>query len=475
MGQAGGAKLRVANAARVPDIVRVPAIWTFLSVAWRRGRRWVLAMAMIGSGIAWAAETAPVVGLGATREAVLDAYGWPNGQSNSGDREIFTYPQGQVILRNGVVERMEFSPNVAWPKPRPRPGAVTTTKEKAALPPPVVEDFWLASFAEASREARARPAHILALFTGSDWSPPCKRFLAEVAIAPAFVNPVGAEFVLLRLDLPTHTPLPADLRAQNMVLRERYHVTTYPTLLLLSAEGIEIGRVDLAKPRPQPSYVEQVIAAIAEAKPKPKALVLWKEERATSTPKEEAVDLKSTDWWLRQLEKYQWPIVGGVVALLLLWLWSRRTREPAPESAAEVAKSIMPTPADITTWTQERVRDVMAALFEYEGSRVVVRPTESGAELALMHPTEPRARVLVRCQSAAGGLAGGKSVRNLFATVVAERVDLAWYVSPGGFTPEARQFAREHGIVLIGGEDLLVRLKNVPPLALIRMTTAKTE
>lgn len=442
----------------------------------RWGRR-VLVFGGLATAV-WAApvETRPVLGIGATREAVIAAYGWPNGQSQAGEREIFTYTQGQIVLKNGVVERMEFSPNIAWPKPKPRPGAPVKEKEKPPPPPILAEDYWLADFSEATRQARARPAQILALFTGSDWSPPCKRFLGEVAVNPAFLNAMGNEFVLLRLDFPTHAKQTADVRVHNATLRERYNVTTYPTLLILSAEGLEVARVDLAKPRPQGTYAEQVVAAVAEAKPKPAVIVSWKNAEAASPASGDEPLAPVASGWRRVgrlFNEYGWALGGALaVAIGCWWMLRRKPTEEAPAKPTE--RSLQPTPADIAGWTQERLRDVMAALFEFEGSLVQVRPTESGAELALLHQGENRPRVLVRCQSSAAGLAGGKSVRNLFATIVGERVEQAWYVSPGGFTPEARQFAREHGIVLIGGEDLLMRLKVVPPLALMRMLATKT-
>lgn len=398
-----------------------------------------------------AAETNPVVGPGATRDEVIAAYGWPNGQSQTGEREIFTYPQGSIELRSGVVERMDFSPNVAWPKPRPRPALPTAVTK----PVPAAGDAWLTDFTEALREAGGRRAPILMLFTGTDWSPPCKRFQSEVANHPDFLAATG-DLVLLRLDFPTRSVPPAGVRQQNAALRERFNVTTYPTLVLLTAEGDEMSRVNLAKARPQPTYREQAIAAIAEARPQPAPLVYLR--GAPTTP-------ESLVSWVGFDAKP--AILGGAVLLLCVCWWLIRRRTAGAVAAPAAPTSILPTPADIATWSGERVRDVAAALFEYEGSRVQVRPGESGAELALFLGNEERPRTLVHCQPASAGLAGAKAVRGLFATIVMEGVERAWYVSPGGFTAEARQFAGEHPIVLIGGEELLERLKAMPPLALM--------
>src|SRR5262245_8547098 len=180
------------------------------------------------------ADLRPVVGPGASKEAVIDAYGWPNGQSQSGTKEVLTYPQGKVTLENGRVEKVDFSMTTPWPAPKRRPGP------SPAVPPLTTEElakYWLTNFDEAKREATGRQVRILALFTGSDWSPASKQFVEEVAFQTEFLHAFMGDFVFLRLDFPTHAPQPAEVREQNTRLRARYGVTVYPTLLVLSPAG----------------------------------------------------------------------------------------------------------------------------------------------------------------------------------------------------------------------------------------------
>ncbi len=73
---------------------------------------------------------------------------------------------------------------------------------------------------------------------------------------------VLGDFVLLQLDFPTHTVQPKNLREQNARLRERFGVTTYPALLVLSASGEKVAAVELAKL----DGATQVIAAVADVK-----------------------------------------------------------------------------------------------------------------------------------------------------------------------------------------------------------------
>lgn len=118
----------------------------------------------------------------------------------------------------------------------------------------------------AMSEAEQRKAPILALFTGSDWSPPSQQFQTDVALHPDFVNEFVGAFVFLKLDFPTHTTLPEALRAQNTALRERYGITTYPALLMLAPTGALLVRIDLTKAQAGDSYRSRVIAAIREAR-----------------------------------------------------------------------------------------------------------------------------------------------------------------------------------------------------------------
>lgn len=427
---------------------------------------WLLSAAAVAFAPARADTTRPVVGPGATRDEVLQAYGWPGGQSQSGGREILTYPQGRIVLQNGVVERMDFSPDVTWAKPKPRPAPATATKAPVAPPPaatpaPVV-DPWTTDFAGALRDANASGRHVLALFTGTDWSPPARRFQAEVALHPSFREAVESAFVLLKLDFPTHTTQPEALRRQNGALRERFQVTTYPTLIVLSSAGDEISRVNLAKARPQPTYREQVIAAIAEAQPAPPS-----PKSADATPAAGttagAVPARS--------EFHPWFWGGAIGALLLCWILVRRravAREAQPPRVA------VPKPADVAGWSHNKLREVTAGLLEYEGWRVQLRPVGTGADLALRHDPAGPAEVLTGCQSGQVGPAGARALRNLFATAVAEGVVEVWFVSPGGFTAEARALAAEQHLALVDGEDLLQRLKPLPALALIRVLSTAT-
>ncbi|MBI4623488.1 MAG: restriction endonuclease [Verrucomicrobia bacterium] len=433
-----------------------------------------------------AADPRPTVGPGATKDDVIDAYGWPNGQSQSGTKEILTYPQGLVTLENGRVEKVDFLTNVPWPAPRPRPGAASPTSVK---PPELPVDFWVTRFDEAAREATRRRARILALFTGSDWSPASKQFHEEVEFHADFVNAFTGDYVFLRLDFASRTPVPAELREQNAQLRARYEVTVYPTLLVLSPAGTLLARIDLTKQQAGDSYRSRVIAAVREkrdslaarppppdpgpaaAGPPPTGARVEGTTEAGQAAK--SVASPGVTASLRSARRLIMGAVGiGVlIAAYFFWLlWRKRAPRPATATTSMAdrisnAAGGLPTPAEIAAWPREKVRAIVAGLAETDGY-VVDNRSESDADLALKRPGETRARVLIVCAAGTSGVVPAKRVRELFGTMTAEGVEVGWWVAPAGFSADARAFADEHGLLLLDAERLLAQLGSLPPLLL---------
>lgn len=469
----------------MPIPVRVPmkGVMSPLSFA-ARGMRASLFVAMavlaLGAGGLPGAEVRPVVGPGATRDEAIQAYGWPQGQTQTDTREILTYPQGRIFLEKGKVERVDFSPNVAWPAPRPRPPGPTTTSLKKVDAP---VDFWLSDWTEAKAEAERRHSRLLVLFTGIDWSPASRQFHNEVAFEPDFVNAFTGEFVFLRLDFPSRTAQPAALKEQNALLRERYAVTTYPALVMLSASGVLLGRVDLETPRAGDNYRLRVIAAVRELRdtiiarpptdPATKVAVAAPVARRDSgegnVGSALSASLSSAKWLLAA------SLAGGAifVVLALLWLW---WRGPAVSEGGRPASAAVEPPvpetfalSDSTAWSKLQLCQVISCLAEAEGYRVTSRAGGVEADLALARVGETKPRILVLCLPAAAGVVSPRRVRELYAALTLEEVDAGWVVGIGGFSPEARAYAQEKNLEVIDARALADRLDELPPLARRRL------
>jgi len=62
-------------------------------------------------------------------------------------------------------------------------------------------------------------------------------------------------YIQVAIDFPHHTPLADDLKQQNDALGQQFNVHGYPTLLVLYADGNELGRQVGYKPGSGPDAV----------------------------------------------------------------------------------------------------------------------------------------------------------------------------------------------------------------------------
>jgi restriction endonuclease Mrr len=161
---------------------------------------------------------------------------------------------------------------------------------------------------------------------------------------------------------------------------------------------------------------------------------------------------------------------GGLVlaAALVWWVWRNRIAEATGTSArldklqSNVRLKDLPSPAELQALPAERLRLLVAALFEANGYTATLRPGDPDIDVELRRRGHTKASVLVCCRPANAGLIGAKPVRELFGTLVASGVEAGWFVATGGFATEARAVAEERGIELIDGEGLIERLRQLP-------------
>lgn len=428
------------------------------------------------------ADNRPIVGPGGTKEDVINAYGWPRGQSQLGPKEILRYPQGSITLQDGRVERVDFSTSVPWPTPRPRPNAEAARKPAtpaAAPAAPAAVNPWVTSVPLAMARAAEHNGLILAAFTGSDWSPPSQRFINEVATHPDFVNPHEAGFVLLQVDFANRAAPPPDVRRQHEALRARCGVTTYPAIVMLNAAGEPLATADLSTDTDGAAYREFVIAAVAdavaraEAKRAPPPPVPESPRRPANPvvpPEPTAVGaaMSSAAWHLMVGLAAGAIITGAMIG----WLWRKpQQRDAGQKLPREVLTGLtrgsLPSAQQLATWPADRVQLLIASVFEAGGYQVTARKGQAN-ELDLTRPDDPAVRVIACCWAGPSGPAHGKAIRELYGSLVAEGVANGWFVALAGFSDEARELAEQRGITLMDGSDLLSGLRQLPKLALLR-------
>jgi len=104
------------------------------------------------------------------------------------------------------------------------------------------DDLWFTNFEDAKAKARADDKLLLVDFTGSDWCGWCIKLKQEVFDQEVFKKQAPQQFVLVELDFPRQTQLPAELKKQNDQLAKQFGVSGFPTVLVLDAEGKLIAR-----------------------------------------------------------------------------------------------------------------------------------------------------------------------------------------------------------------------------------------
>lgn len=106
----------------------------------------------------------------------------------------------------------------------------------AAAQPAQGQIQWYTNYNQAVQVAQQKKLPILLFFTGSDWCGWCKKMVSEIFSSPDFVQSVGHSFVFVDIDFPMNKKLPSDLAQQNNQLKDKYGVSGYPTIVILSPD-----------------------------------------------------------------------------------------------------------------------------------------------------------------------------------------------------------------------------------------------
>jgi thioredoxin-related protein len=101
---------------------------------------------------------------------------------------------------------------------------------------------WTENYPEALARAKQEHKPVLLDFTGSDWCIWCKRLHEEVLSQTPFADYARDHLILVELDYPQDKTQTEELKKQNAKLSEQFSVTGYPTIVMVDAEGKELGR-----------------------------------------------------------------------------------------------------------------------------------------------------------------------------------------------------------------------------------------
>jgi len=126
-------------------------------------------------------------------------------------------------------------------------------------------DGWEIAWHRASDRALREGRPVLANFTGSDWCPPCMQLHRDIFATPVFRAWAERRVVLFEVDFPQRIPQAAEVAAQNDALQRRYGINGFPSVLLISAQGVELGRIERRPPGGPEDFVAKVESILARS------------------------------------------------------------------------------------------------------------------------------------------------------------------------------------------------------------------
>jgi len=122
--------------------------------------------------------------------------------------------------------------------------------------PPVMEakaepQKWHTNYEQALAAAKKENKPVMMFFTGSDWCGWCHKLKDEVFVKDEWKT-WAKGVVLMELDFPRAKEQTAELKAQNVKLRDALKIRGYPTVVFVNHEGKELGRTGYMAGGPNP-------------------------------------------------------------------------------------------------------------------------------------------------------------------------------------------------------------------------------
>jgi thioredoxin-related protein len=124
---------------------------------------------------------------------------------------------------------------------------------------------WLGDLGRAQEKAKAEGKFVMLDFTGSDWCPWCIRLKREVFDKSEFAAFAQEKLVLVEVDFPKQKMIAHLQKQANAQLERRFHVTGYPTIVMLGPDGEQVGRFGYVPGGP-PRFIDKAQSFMKRAK-----------------------------------------------------------------------------------------------------------------------------------------------------------------------------------------------------------------
>jgi protein disulfide-isomerase len=122
--------------------------------------------------------------------------------------------------------------------------AILILSSCALLQAVAADPGWLTDVPQALAKAKQENKMVLLDFTGSDWCSWCMKFKKEALETQDFATYASKNLVCVEVDFPRQKPMSDALKQANKALAAKYKVDGYPTFVVLSKDGKELGRQD---------------------------------------------------------------------------------------------------------------------------------------------------------------------------------------------------------------------------------------
>jgi thioredoxin-related protein len=101
---------------------------------------------------------------------------------------------------------------------------------------------WLTDVPTAVARAKKENKAVLLDFTGSDWCGWCMKLKSEVFDRFEFAGYAASNLILVEVDFPKRKSIGAGQLNANYALAEKYGVKGYPTIIVVDADGVVLGK-----------------------------------------------------------------------------------------------------------------------------------------------------------------------------------------------------------------------------------------
>lgn len=149
--------------------------------------------------------------------------------------------------------------------------------------------YWSNDFRKTRLRAKETGKNLFLLFTISDGNQNNRRAIQLFRYTPAFLKEAGKDFCFLHIDAPRHKKLSWDLTAQNRRLRNRFGVSYYPTIVIVSPSSPWGGHLytHIGLPSSWQSLLQEIRKKVRKPKAPPRKVVYEKNKAQSHLPKKE--------------------------------------------------------------------------------------------------------------------------------------------------------------------------------------------